>query len=951
MFLRVYALISIVAKRILAQPWLTLAALLGLVLSSALAISIPLYADATYHRIFQQNLDENGSVGTSRRPPMVLLFHFPAASGEPAEWNELESLDSYLSGSTTISTLGLPRRHHIRYVRTAEIPLFIQGETHFSSSNRLLSVRFGFMSGLADHITLTEGTFPIHSTDLNEPIGVLISEPFAELVGFQIGEIYILFAENEEGDGQAIPIRIAGIWLPTDPASEYWFTPMDTVQQSFFISEQDYQNKLAPAIEDEVSLAFWYSIFDDSSITYEDAQPLINAISRIERRAMSIREGVRLSSSPASVMQRYQRDARLLTLTLQVMSIPIVGLLLTFISLVARLIIEGRRNEIAVLRSRGASRAQIISLSIIEVLILGSLGLAIAIPLGIVIANVMGKTESFLSFALDTGSLRTQITRSAVIFGVAAVIISALAQLWPTMGASRYTILSYKRERARLQNNPWWQRAWLDLILLVASAYGYSLLRREGGITTSAAVENPANQFQDPLLYLLPVLVILALTMVFLRIMPILLNGAAWLLARTRSVSLLMAVRHVARTPSAYSIPLTLLILTLSLSIFTASMADSLDRHLVDQTYYQYGADVVFSERGENRSLISAFVPASASSEEDSSWVFLPVSDYLAKPGVEAVTRVGTYPALARLGADRVTGIFYGIDRMSFAQAAYWRSDFALTSLGDLMNRLAQYPDGVLVSNDFMRGNGARLGDLISLNVNAYGDSHNVDYRIIGTFDLFPGWYPEDQALFVGNLEYFFEQAGSQYPYRVWVRANRDADPASLAQELAPMTTIGRDVPQENIAQAQASPRRQGMFGILSVGYSSAVILTVIGFLMYALFSFRQRFVELGMMRAIGLSTSQMGGLLAWELALLIIMGSLLGTILGIGISHLFVPFMKVSGADILNIPPYQVHIAWLSILRIYAIFGLLFAIELTILVMLLRRMRISQAIKLGETI
>jgi putative ABC transport system permease protein len=44
------------------------------------------------------------------------------------------------------------------------------------------------------------------------------------------------------------------------------------------------------------------------------------------------------------------------------------------------------------------------------------------------------------------------------------------------------------------------------------------------------------------------------------------------------------------------------------------------------------------------------------------------------------------------------------------------------------------------------------------------------------------------------------------------------------------------------------------------------------------------------------------------------------------------------------------VEIAWSSILRIYALFGLLFVAALAVLVALLLRMKIFQAVKLGET-
>ena len=49
-------------------------------------------------------------------------------------------------------------------------------------------------------------------------------------------------------------------------------------------------------------------------------------------------------------------------------------------------------------------------------------------------------------------------------------------------------------------------------------------------------------------------------------------------------------------------------------------------------------------------------------------------------------------------------------------------------------------------------------------------------------------------------------------------------------------------------------------------------------------------------------------------------------------------------------IPPYLVEIAWPAVYRITALFGLLFLAAVALLTLLLRRMRLFQAIKLGET-
>jgi putative ABC transport system permease protein len=74
------------------------------------------------------------------------------------------------------------------------------------------------------------------------------------------------------------------------------------------------------------------------------------------------------------------------------------------------------------------------------------------------------------------------------------------------------------------------------------------------------------------------------------------------------------------------------------------------------------------------------------------------------------------------------------------------------------------------------------------------------------------------------------------------------------------------------------------------------------------------------------------------------------GTVLGAWISNLFIPYLQVGAGPAARVPPFQVEIAWPAIFRMYTLFGLLFLVALVVLVLLLRRMRIFQTIKMGET-
>ena len=265
------------------------------------------------------------------------------------------------------------------------------------------------------------------------------------------------------------------------------------------------------------------------------------------------------------------------------------------------------------------------------------------------------------------------------------------------------------------------------------------------------------------------------------------------------------------------------------------------------------------------------------------------------------------------------------------------------------MNALAAKSNGVLAPCDFMAQHTLRGGETFRLTVRMYGISTDLDVEPVGCFELFPTWYPEeDGVLFVGNLEYLYEMAGGMFPYDVLLKTEPGVDYERIVEDTRKVNleVLNWYAPQDTISEEQQKPERQGLFGVLSVGFLAAALLTVMGFLFYALFSFRRRFIELGVLRAIGLSAGQMTSFLAWELAFLILIGLGAGTGLGAWVSHLFIPYLQVGS----QIPPFVAQIAWPAIFRIYALFGLLFVTALGGLAALLMRMKIFQAVKLGET-
>ena len=65
----------------------------------------------------------------------------------------------------------------------------------------------------------------------------------------------------------------------------------------------------------------------------------------------------------------------------------------------------------------------------------------------------------------------------------------------------------------------------------------------------------------------------------------------------------------------------------------------------------------------------------------------------------------------------------------------------------------------------------------------------------------------------------------------------------------------------------------------------------------------------------------------------------------------LYIPYMQFVSSLEGVVPPYLVTMAWVEIAQIIALFFATFLVIMLILLVILRRMRIFQAVKLGETI
>jgi putative ABC transport system permease protein len=944
LILSTLSVLTAALKRLRANLALTLCAWLAAVTAVALASAIPTYAEAANLRLLRDEIRQQEE--RAGRSPFALLFRYVGAWNTPLEWERVAPADDYLRREG-IPGLDLPIDSFARHARTAPLRLFLAsgGETVF-----LKNAPLGFISGLDDRFRIVDGRMPQLAG--NAPaLDVMISRAFADEVGLNVGDALTIIASGVRPT--PLQARVAAIWEPINQNDPAWFFPPQTLSDVILVAEESFTGPVAEALRNEVDQVLWFVRLGSEGMTGAQAIPLLSRIETVRARVTSVLPGSRLEQGPAEMLQRYQSRVSTLTTQLFVFSTPILALTLYFAALIAALIVRRQSSEIALLKSRGVRSVQILGMYLVEWFIIGAAALAAGLPLGLVFAAVMSRVRSFLDVDFSAASVPLSPGAQSLTFALAVLAITVVAALIPALAATRRTLVDEQQQAARTARPPFWQRAYLDLLLLVPAVYGVYQLQTGGGL-----FQGSADPFGNPLLVLTPALICFALGLLALRLIPLVLEALARLAAIPAWVAPLVTLRALARQTDNYRGALLLLILTLSLAMYSSTMADAFDGAMRTELTYQVGAMTQLFETGESTERVRPGQPGGQPQlpqrdiREGARFLFVPVSEHLQVPGVRAAARVGRYDATVNIGVGNRQVQLIGIDRSDFPNVItrFDRAWGGGESLGGLMNLLARYPNGVLVSRELL-GNGLQVGDALPATLRIYGDQREVRFRIVAAIDLWPGFYPQDGPIVVANLNYIFDEMGGQYPYDVWITR----DPLIPIDEVvAGVRRLGIPVIDTLdvatlIAREQARPQRQGLFGVLTIGFLTASALTLLGFMVASIITARRRAIELGMLRALGLSGFGVAAALTLEQLLLIGVGLVTGSGIGAVAALLIVPLMQVGVGPYPGVPAYPPRLAWESMTSIYVAFGVTLAFALLALGVALARIQLFQAVKLGD--
>lgn len=927
-----------ILRKMISKKWLFIALLIGNILLTGIAASNPLYADAVMQRMLTDDMDAY-LTKKNAYPGLVSVF-FNGSVKKNGLIKENEAL-----AHAVPADFGVPARMEVRRYFMSPMqnqPLIERDDAKISS------IGLGALEDVAAHARIVAGRMFDSERRADGTVEVIVSQRALVELNLLMGERRE-FPKLTDADGQPIVIEVVGVYDVSDVEDPYWVRSPSSYKSECLL-DFDLFSRLFVREDLPVALSgCWYELLDAEQMSARNAQALYETALKYQEMGKN-RQYLTVTVAFSDILKNHISQARRVRVTLWVLQAPIYILLAAFVFMVSRQILETEEAEISVLKSRGVSGGQILSMYLLQSCLLALAGTAAGVPLGALITQALGSANAFLEF-VSRRALPVRVGRETALYALAAAAVSILAMVLPVRRYAKVSIVAQKQKKAR-RARPFWQKAFLDVIALGTALYGlYSF----NGQKAQLAERILAGEVPDPLLFLCSSLFIIGAGLVAIRLIPLFVSAVFRVFRRLWSPALYASFLKVLRQRANQDFIMIFLVMTIALGVFNAQTARTINDSAEENTRYVTGADVVLREKWESNADQVAENPSL-----DLIYYEPDYGVYQTMEGAASVCKVFTDANVSCSvpGGTLKKTLLMAIDTDAFGRTAWFDESLLPHHINEYLNAMAQNARAVLVSANFRDEYGLKLGDVINY---WNTDSESTRGIIYGFVDYWPGYAPftheknadgvyreTENHLIVANLSQVQDVMGVR-PYSVWVRAKDGAQFLyDYAETSGTRYAVFEDV-DAKIVEMKNDPMIKSLNGVLTVGFIVALALCFIGFLMYWILSIRQRTLQFGIYRAMGMRMREILTMLLNEQLCISVLSIAVGAAVGHLAAKLYMPLIQIAYASSDSYLPLRTSVDVSDTLRLLVIVAVMLIACMAILFTIIRRMKIAQALKLGE--
>lgn len=830
-----------------------------------------------------------------------------------------------------------------------------KADTSLGGTNEYFTV--GYLTELSKNtdITYGEGLDSGNQVETNGCYPCLVSEETMDVYGLVTGEVLHMKIQGE-AEVYEVDFKVTGIIKEKNINDSYWYHTLSDFGNTLFVSENTFDAMIDSFGQDEISYEE-NLMLDYRQIDAKHAAEYADYMQQFRTSDTKYRDNM------ADTLTSFFTKQRTIQQMLWALELPCIVLLLLFIYMVSSQILSLEEGEIAVLRSRGATKMQVGAIYLLQASFLALTGAAIGLLLGYGMCKGAASTDGFLKFTGKDVSMYT-LNGGMILYALVAAAIVILFLTIPALRRTKYTIVNESMAKNGVVKNPFWKKCYLDILLLLLSGY---LLYNYNRQKESLAMEMIAGKGMDPVILLNTSVFILAAGLLFIRLFYNLILAVDRVFKNRFHPAGYAAFLQLKRTWYQSGFLAVFLVMTIASGIFDANMARTMNQNMEEQIAYVTGADAVVEENFR--------LQVSKMEGKETSWKYLEPDfgryETLIKENVcEDATRVliDEKTDITAKNGTVFDGNLMAIHTKGFGETARLKDGVNKEHWFYALNALAEEPDGVIISSNLADKLKLKVGDTLSytrylpaeIGEDAMGSRQA---KVCAIIDCFPGYeryaYVKDeegnlneqeQYLLVANYATVISAFG-QTPYQVWMKLSDGVKETMFTKSLAAAGVQPQHITllQEQLAGNRNSAMVQVTNGMFTLSFILSLVICSVGFLLYWIMTLKKRELLLGVYRAMGMRMGEVRKMILTEQLFASAGPVLAGGGIGAVTTLLFVRLLMVVYLPQKHNIAIEIYIYPTDLLKLLAVLLAVMLFCYLIIWKILRSMKIAKALRLGE--
>lgn len=941
------------------RKWLNLCLLMGVALFIALFVCHPMFEKGAGNQILDRLFTDHATQQNE----------FPAQMSREGTY----AVADYSDSQSVLDKLSGYEKKWTEYVDIDKVSsqqlITLSGgraDTEFGGINNYFTI--GYLPELSEYAEVVKSEADKKLTDINDEqnldktqadkentstdTGIFecsISEKTMDHYGLVAGEKIYLHVPDGSGKKE-IPFVISQICREKDINDPYWAKTLSDMGDVIFVSQDVFDEMMQYYSEDNISYSD-FLMLDYRQINTENASLYDGYMEQFKDADKLYNDNIR------DILDGFFTQQKTIKLMLWALELPCLVLLILFIRMISAQILSLEENDILVLRSRGATKLQVFILYLQQSGIIAFAGCVLGIVLGYIMCRAAASTDGFLRFtAKDIGTYK--FVWQMLVYAVAAAVIMVLFITVPVWKKSKDAISERSRERIS-KKKPLWEKGFIDVILLALSAY---LLYNYNKQKSTLAISVLENRSIDPVMILDNSLFIFAAALLCVRLTGLIILLVDRLFKKHFSPAMYASFLQLKRTRYNQGFLAVFLIMTVAGGIFDANMARTMNSNMEKRIVYNVGCDAIYNEDFRLRIQYNKNGSVNWMYDEPDFGKY----ESLKNEGIcDGVTRVLEDERVdISAGSGSVSDAYLmAINTKEFGETAKLQSD-QNDDINDAhwfnyLNELAKEPDGVIISSNLAKDMGLKVGD--SLNYSRYVPEAVDDDQIYASENAkvcaivkgFPGYErytyetdaegnvtEQEKYLIVANYATVVEKFGMT-PYSVWMNLSKGKTVDDIYKNLTSA--------QQLIDENKNSATVQITNGMFTLSFILSLIVCSVGFLLYWVMTLKQRELQFGIYRAMGMRMREVKAMLLNEQIFLSFLPLLAGAGIGITATAMFVRLISIIYLPQKHNIGVNVYIYQSDMLELAGVLFVAVAVCYVVISRLLKSMKIAQALRLGE--